>query len=197
MDEPTTTTTDDGTGDSDGMRNLRDAHDREKQRADTNEGAARELAFVKAGVDTDSALGNMFMRAYDGELTKEAIEVAAGEVGALRSATPPAPTGDELPPGPGESTTRQALISGDAPPPTPKEKAPTMDDAWAERQRLLSAGAEDDEAASPVFGHILSQAAAGNPAFLVDDAAWQEEGRRATIREREAQGASAPVVTGG
>jgi hypothetical protein len=45
------------------------------------EAAKREMAFVKAGVDTDSKLGKMLLRTYEGELDKESIRAEARDVG--------------------------------------------------------------------------------------------------------------------
>lgn len=47
------------------------------------EAARRELAFIKAGVDTDSKLGKLLMRTYEGELDVEAIQAEAREIGAI------------------------------------------------------------------------------------------------------------------
>lgn len=49
--------------------------------ADTNSGAARELAFIKAGIDLAGPGAKSFLKAYDGELTAEAIKAAAVEDG--------------------------------------------------------------------------------------------------------------------
>ncbi len=43
------------------------------------EGAARELNFVKAGVDTSDPGAKYFVKGYDGDLSPEAIRVAAQE----------------------------------------------------------------------------------------------------------------------
>ena len=43
------------------------------------EGAARELNFVKAGVNTSDPGARYFVKGYDGDLTPEAIRVAAQE----------------------------------------------------------------------------------------------------------------------
>ena len=43
------------------------------------EGAARELNFVKAGVNTSDPGAKYFVKGYDGELSPEAIRVAAQE----------------------------------------------------------------------------------------------------------------------
>jgi hypothetical protein len=50
-----------------------------KARADEAASAARELAFVKAGVDPNLPVAKYFVKAYDGELTADAIRAAAIE----------------------------------------------------------------------------------------------------------------------
>ena len=50
---------------------------RAKQEADA---LRRELAFVKAGVDTSTKLGAMFATAYTGELTEEAVRASWAEI---------------------------------------------------------------------------------------------------------------------
>jgi hypothetical protein len=49
-----------------------------KEQAETERDAAlRELAFVKAGIDTSTGPAKWFAKAYDGEATPEAIRAAA------------------------------------------------------------------------------------------------------------------------
>ena len=43
----------------------------------------KELAMARAGIDTESKLGKMFFKTYEGELTKEAIAAEAQEIGLL------------------------------------------------------------------------------------------------------------------
>ena len=50
------------------------------------ETAARELAFVKAGVDTNAPIAKYFVKGYDGELSAEAIRVAAQEANLIQPA---------------------------------------------------------------------------------------------------------------
>ena len=45
--------------------------------------AKRELALMKAGIDLESPTGKLFVKAYDGEITVEAIKAAAGEYGLI------------------------------------------------------------------------------------------------------------------
>lgn len=49
------------------------------------ETAARELAFVKAGVDVNAPIAKYFVKGYDGELSADAIRVAAQEANLIRA----------------------------------------------------------------------------------------------------------------
>ena len=51
----------------------------------------RELAFVKAGIDTDSKIGQMLLKTYEGDLNVEAIKKEALEIGALKAEAKPEP----------------------------------------------------------------------------------------------------------
>jgi hypothetical protein len=55
-----------------------------RQQAEEAKSAQRELAFVKAGVDLSSGMSKYFVKAYDGELTPEAIRVAAAEANLIQ-----------------------------------------------------------------------------------------------------------------
>jgi len=48
------------------------------------ETAARELAFVKAGVDVNAPIAKYFVKGYDGELSADAIRVAAQEANLIK-----------------------------------------------------------------------------------------------------------------
>lgn len=52
-----------------------------KTQLDQGQGAQRELAFMKAGVDTTSGPGKLLAKAYDGDLDPEAIKTYATEYG--------------------------------------------------------------------------------------------------------------------
>lgn len=78
-------------GQNDNLKDLRRAAD--EGRAAKAEAAKlqRELAFAKAGVDTDSKLGQMLFKTYEGDLDVEAIKAEAAEIGIGQPApTPPA-----------------------------------------------------------------------------------------------------------
>ena len=64
------------------MRELEDRNKALEAQAKEAEAAKRELAFVKAGVDPESAAAKYFVKGYDGELSAEAIRAAAAEASA-------------------------------------------------------------------------------------------------------------------
>lgn len=76
-------------GQSDNIRDLRQAADEGRKARAEAEQAKREVAFLKAGVDTESKLGQLLLRTYDGELSTEAIKAEATELGMFK--TPEAP----------------------------------------------------------------------------------------------------------
>ena len=51
--------------------------------------AKRELALMKAGIDLESPTGKLFVKAYDGEISPEAIKVAATEYGLIATSETP------------------------------------------------------------------------------------------------------------
>jgi len=63
----------------DRMKQLESENAALKARADEASNAARELAFVRAGVDSADPMAKYFVKAYDGELSPEAIRTAAIE----------------------------------------------------------------------------------------------------------------------
>ena len=67
------------------MRELEQQVKAFEAKAKEAEAAQRELAFVKAGVDPDSAAAKYFVKGYDGELTPEAIRAAAEEASLIPS----------------------------------------------------------------------------------------------------------------
>lgn len=63
----------------DRMKQLEAENAELRSRADEASAAARELAFVRAGIDPNLPISKYFMKGYDGELTPEAIKQAAVE----------------------------------------------------------------------------------------------------------------------
>ena len=70
--------------DSGGIKDLREAAERGRKATQELEDMKREMAFIKAGVDTDSKAGQLLYKAYDGELETELIQAEASELGILK-----------------------------------------------------------------------------------------------------------------
>ena len=70
----------------DRMKQLEAENAELKARADEASAAARELAFVKAGVDPNLPISKYFMKGYEGELTEDAIREAAIEAQIVKDA---------------------------------------------------------------------------------------------------------------
>ena len=129
--------------------------------------AKRELAFLKAGIDTDSPVGKLFTKAYDGELTAEAIKAAASEIGLTQEAPaePPAeqpPSEEEL----HEQRLRQQLAQGtgpgQTPPPDPRQEA---------KDAVKSAkdnGDSDEKALASGFAVLREAATRGDDRVIID-----------------------------
>lgn len=71
---------------------LRKANSRAKSATEENSVLRREIAFMKAGVDTDTPLGQLLFKGYDGELTKDAVVAFATQAGILKAPEAADPT---------------------------------------------------------------------------------------------------------
>lgn len=131
--------------------------------------AQRELAFVKAGIDTDSPLGKMFTAAYEGPLDREAINTAWT---AVAPAAPPPPA-DDTPPPAGETPPpaddgaefereRQRLAAdGAGDTGTPPDRDPRKT-AIEGGHKMMAEGRSRDEAMAQAFSDLAGAAAAGD-----------------------------------
>ena len=70
--------------DSGGIKDLREAAERGRKATQELDDIKREMAFIKAGVDTESKAGQLLYKAYDGELETELIQAEASELGILK-----------------------------------------------------------------------------------------------------------------
>lgn len=103
------------------------------------ESARKELAFVKAGIDLTSPMSKYFVKGYDGELTPEAIRLAAEEAQLIT----PQPTVTDSDKAGWQESNRIAAGSETAPPPP----------SWA--QRIQDANSESELMA--VFAEAQAQ----------------------------------------
>ena len=65
------------------LRASKDALKAANEAKSEGEAAKKELAFLKAGVDTSKGTGKLLAKSYDGELTMEAIKAQAEEYGLI------------------------------------------------------------------------------------------------------------------
>lgn len=108
----------------------KEAADLRKQIAEA-QAAQKELAFVKAGIDLNSPMSKYFVKGYEGELTPEAIRLAAEEAQLI---TPQRVVEDSEKSGWQESN-KISAGSESAPPPAPWidriNKAQSQDEVFA------------------------------------------------------------------
>lgn len=140
------------------------------------EALALENVLLKAGVDTESALGKMFAKSYDGERTVDAVKAAAAEVGALTAPTappPPAgePTADDL-----RQTAERAALSSDGQAGDPLGASGNpVEEAYGDFRHELSVGKSRDDASAAVIGRFIGEANAGNPDFKYSPETWRAQ----------------------
>lgn len=107
----------------------------------------REIAFLKAGITTDKGVGALLYKAYDGDLSVEAIRTAAAEYGigeAPVADTPEVPETEQT-----ATTERQNLAAG------AEADVPPVPDAVLEAKKVTMAafekGASEEEALAQGF----------------------------------------------
>lgn len=76
------------------------------------EAAKRELAFLKAGIDTSTGLGKLFAKSFEGDLDPEVIKAEAAELGII---SVPDTGNDESDDADGSTEARSNLASGATP----------------------------------------------------------------------------------
>lgn len=161
---------------------LRAAADRGKAAQQEADALRRELAFTKAGVNTDTPIGKLFVKSYDGNLEVDDVKAAWAEVA-------PAPVADGNTPEPvvttptteqtNETEQRRLLTSGgagDSPIPTPPEDPVARGyDAFHER---MQGGDRRETASAEVFGSLFKGASEGDERVLWNGWTEEELGRR-------------------
>jgi hypothetical protein len=172
-DEPVTDPVDDN--EPEGVRNLREALRRSQEQADAGLAAMRELAFVKAGIATDTGPGKLLFDAYAGELTADAVRAEAAKYGLTPAEEPEPPA----PPEPGSvndpsQTEARRLLTGDSlDPGTPPREEDPIKRGYAMFHEDMRDGATAAEASGAVLGAIFEGARNGDERFIYDAEAWR------------------------
>lgn len=147
---------------TDNLKDLREAADRGRKASNELTGAKRELAFVKAGVDTDSKQGQLLMKTFEGDLTPEAIKSYQAEVfgGGEPVTTEPDHTADAA-----AATARNAMASGAEVPSTESTPDPYQT-AAAALNAGMAKGKGRDDARADAFAVIRQAAERGDPKVM-------------------------------
>lgn len=147
----------------------------------------RELAFTKAGIDTDSDAGRMFMRGYDGELDKEKVREAAIPFGLVQAEPAPEPTGKghvlhddtagdtKLEPGEDGFTSDRATVASGAPPDRGIELNPKAEAIERGRQ-VIKDGGRIEEGMATTFADLVRSAHEGDTRVTIDRRSIQATG---------------------
>lgn len=138
-----------------------------RQQTEANTSLQRENAMLRAGIDLDSPLGAMFARAYEGELTKEAIVAAATEVGAIGQAAPP--PGSEITDDERRQMDERAGAAAGAQPPTDaSHEPPPRERALKEGFDAIDHGATNEEALMAGLDVLATAAIGGDERTTFD-----------------------------
>lgn len=148
--------------DQDNIAALRAKADEAAEARKELERLQRELTFTKAGVDIETGVGALLYKAYDGEMTVEAIKAQASELGITApaatpdaSATPPAPPVDVA-----QTQARLDLASGGAPAAPPD--ADPYKSAMQAFEEAVASGLDPEYASAAAFQKVFAAAAAGD-----------------------------------
>ena len=166
----------DDSSEPDAIRNLRAANKRNEEKAKAGEAAMRKLAFLEVGLDPrTNPQVELFMKAYDGELTEEAIRKEAeryrliGDSPVSERSSVSASSGFDRT----QTAARASLGADSGDPSAPIEEGDPMMNAYSEFHTLRRDGATSEEASVAVLGKIFEQARKGNEKFVFDAETWQ------------------------
>ena len=190
-----TTDTETPTPEPGGIADLRERADRVGPLEAEKTALVREMAFMRAGIDTSTDLGATLMRGYDGELTTEALQPLAAQMAALAPPAPsldaegniaPAPTPAPMPDAPrvvdppSPLAAMEAAGGGLAPGLTPPVSL--VDQGWASFRERLDGGANPEDAAAELVNRVIDGAVreqngeAGYTGFLYNQAEFHRSG---------------------
>lgn len=162
------------------IKDLRKQAQDGKAAADENAKLQRELAFVKAGIDTTSKPAQALLNSYEGELTVEAIKAEATEWGlapAGGDTAPPAATGfdaDSPEMQHQQLTNQQQGSPAPTPDPIPKDGVDQALESF--KNNLATMGRK--EAESVAFGDVIRAGMEGRGSARFDPEAWRAEQAR-------------------
>lgn len=166
MPDNDTFNTDDDTDDDESTPAIRQMRERIKQLEKESKDSStlrKENALLKAGIDTNTPVGKMFAKAYDGELDVEAIKAAAAEVGLVKA---DATTETDATVETDSSTAERSSLASGAMPDDGKGADPKAS-AIKEAQDALQSGASFEVAAGSFVGRLAQAAMEGDARVTV------------------------------
>jgi len=143
-----------------GIKELRDAADRGRKAMQELDAMKREMAFLKAGVDTDTKAGQLLYKAYDGELETEAIQAEWQELVPGAAAPPPEP--ETVDATDTQVAEQRRDLAGDNVPPEHQTESP-YDAGHREFQEMLDAGRPKEDSAARFIHTVLEAAGGADP----------------------------------
>jgi hypothetical protein len=147
--------------DTPSVKELRDAADRGRKATQELDDVKREMAFMKAGVDTDTKAGKLLLKAYDGELDVESIKAEAEELGLFKIAEAPKAVTQDRETDEVASVERQALADSSVPPENQTESP--YDVGHRQFQEMMDAGRPKEDSAARFVHTVLEAAGGTNP----------------------------------
>ena len=139
------------------IKELRDAADRGKKATQELDAMKREMAFLKAGVDTDTKAGQLLYKAYDGDLETEAIQAEWSELVPAAAAPPPEP--ETVDATDTQVSQQRRDLAGDSVPPENQTESP-YDAGHREFRTMMDEGRPKEDSAAR-FVHTVLEAAGG------------------------------------
>lgn len=164
-------------GVEDPIKDLRARADKASELEAENASKEREIAFLKAGIDTDSAIGSLLFKAYEGDLDKETLTI---EFASLVS-NPTVVDADKKIPDEPESPLGAMSDLGRSAQPGAIPPVDLIEDGWAEYQSRIKAGARKSDAAASVINRLFdgavreSKGEAGMKGFIYNQEEYHQK----------------------
>ena len=157
----------DNNDDGQDIPSLRSAAKAGKAAISENERLKRELLFAKAGIDTDSKLGGMLFKTWEGE-DLEALRAEGTELGLFATGSAP----DVVDPANSQqSEFRQQLATGSTPGATKLETPDPLDDALIGYHKDVKGGMSAENARLVAIDKMLVAASSGDKRVIYDPSA--------------------------
>jgi hypothetical protein len=153
--------------DSGGIKELREAAERGRKASQELDDMKREMAFLKAGVDTDSKAGQLLYKAYDGELDTDLLRAEAEELGILRD-VPSQSSGLAQTDSSDEQATRERKALADSHVPIEDTTESPYDAGHKQFRELVNAGRPTEDAAAAFVSTIIEAAVRGDDRVISD-----------------------------